>query len=68
MTTALPFEAGFAAWTTAAEQLTPYATKFRYADDFIGAEPSREEFDTMLDAASGFYHFVLSALPSATHP
>lgn len=66
--TALPFEKEFAAWTTAAEQLTPYATKFRYADDLIGAEPSREEFDAMVYAASGFYRFVLSALPPETHP
>ena len=64
---ALPFERGFFAWTTAAEQLTPYATKFRYADDFADAEPSREEFDTMFNAASDFYQFVLSTLPPETH-
>ncbi len=66
--TALPFEKEFFAWITVAEQLTPYATKFRYVDDFVSAEPSREEFDTVFNAASDFYQFVLSALPPETHP
>ena len=66
--TALSVEGGFFAWLTVAEQLTPYATKFRYVDDLVGAEPSREEFDAMFNAASKFYQFILSTLPSETHP
>lgn len=65
---ALPFEGGFFAWITAAEQLTPYATQFRYVDDLVDTEPSREEFDTMFDAASALYDFVLLTLPPETRP
>lgn len=59
-------EPGFAAWVSAAELLTPYATVFRYTDDVL--EPSRDEFDQALQSAHDLYAFVLSLLPSETHP
>lgn len=66
---AQPFAAQFEKWTAEAELLNPYVGKFRYVED-IGAalEPSREEFDKALNAATEFYQFVLSQLPKEVHP
>jgi HEPN domain-containing protein len=58
---AVPYEAGFSAWTEAAVLLTPYATEFRYPSGLL--EPSQDEFGQALEAASGLYAFVLSLLP-----
>ncbi len=46
----------------------PYATQFRYPSDDETIEPSRTEFDEALAAARRIYDFVLSKLPSETHP
>lgn len=59
-------EPGFAAWLSAAELLTPYATAFRYTDDIL--DPSQDEFDQALQSASDLYTFVLSLLPIDVHP
>lgn len=60
------FEPGFAAWLSAAELLTPYATVFRYTDDIL--EPSQDEFDQALQSADDLYAFVLSLLPTEVYP
>ncbi len=66
---AQPFAESFEDWLTEAELLNPYIGKFRYIED-VGAalEPSREEFDKALNAATRFYNFVLSQLPKEVHP
>lgn len=61
-----PFEAGFAAWTEAAERLTRYATQYRYPSDLM--EPDQDEFDQAVADAEGLFQFVLSILPAVVHP
>ena len=56
----------FNKWREVAALLTPYATEFRYPDDYF--EPSQEEFDEAIDAATKFYDFILSQLPKEVHP
>jgi HEPN domain-containing protein len=54
-----------------ADLLTPLATSFRYPDETdweAGPEPTRAQFDEALAAAQRIYDFVLSLLPSETHP
>jgi HEPN domain-containing protein len=48
--------------------LSPLAFMFRYPDDFAPLKPTRAEFDEALAAARRIYDFVLSVLPSETHP
>lgn len=59
-------EAEFANWAEAAVTLTPYATEFRYPGTML--EPTQEEFEHALSAASGLVAFTLSVLPKETHP
>ena len=59
-------EPRFGAWLDAAELLMLYATAFRYTDDIL--EPGQEEFDQALKSAADLYMFVLSVLPTETHP
>lgn len=58
---ATEFEAGFQSWLDAADDLTPYATIYRYPGDIDAPEPS--EFDDALKNAEGIYTFVVSLLP-----
>ncbi|MBI5141764.1 MAG: HEPN domain-containing protein [Nitrospirae bacterium] len=57
---------GFLSWADAGATLTPYATLFRYPQEY--SEPGKEEFDEALECAGGLYGFVLSLLPAETHP
>jgi hypothetical protein len=41
---------------------------FRYPGDHVPMNPTRAEFDSALAAAQHIYDFVLSLLPTATHP
>jgi HEPN domain-containing protein len=52
----------FSAWREAAEQLTPYATAFRYPADFL--EPGTDTFISAERAAAGLLAFVFSRLPA----
>jgi HEPN domain-containing protein len=52
----------FSAWREAAEQLTPYATAFRYPADLL--EPDRDTFTSAERAAAGLLAFVFSLLPA----
>jgi HEPN domain-containing protein len=63
---AQPLEAKFSNYRDAAELLTPYAAEFRYPGDVL--DPTREEFDIALSEAQRVWEFVLSILPSETHP
>ncbi len=60
--------ASFQQWRTEASILSPLAFMFRYPDDFAPLKPTRAEFDEALAAARRIYDFVLSVLPSETHP
>lgn len=59
-------DSGFTQWLDAAEQLTPYATAFRYPGEALA--PSAQEFQKALQAAEGLYAFVLSTLPNDVSP
>ena len=61
-------DAGFATFDPDAERLTPLATAFRYPDDYVPLNPTRAQFDEAFAAAQRIYDFVLSLLPSETHP
>ena len=63
---AIPFDAQFSSWEVAGQSLMPYSTAFRYPGEEL--EPDQAEFDRALQAAEGFYTFVLSTLPSQVHP
>jgi len=51
----------FSTWRDAAEQLTPYATAFRYPADV--PDPDRDKFISAERAAAGLLAFVCSLLP-----
>lgn len=63
VTMAAEVEPRFNAWHDAAEQITPYATAYRYPGEVL--EPTEEEFRQALKAAGDFYEFVCSLLPAA---
>ncbi len=63
---AVRVDPGFTQWLDAAEQLTPYATAFRYPGETLA--PSADEFQKALRAAEGLYAFLLSTLPNDVHP
>jgi HEPN domain-containing protein len=46
-----------------AVNLTPFATAYRYPDEFFEAEPSREQFDEALRQAKRVFEFVSARLP-----
>jgi hypothetical protein len=52
----------------AAITLTPYATFYRYPGASAVLEPSQEEFDEALEAATGLMGYVLSLLPGEISP
>ncbi len=52
----------------AAADLTPYATAFRYPDEFFESEPDREQFDQALKQAEQILRFVLQRLPKGFLP
>ncbi len=62
VTLAAEVEPKFNAWLDAAEQITPYATAYRYPGEVL--EPTEEEFIQVFKAASSFYEFVCSLLPA----
>ena len=54
-----------------ADLLTPLVTSFRYPDETdweVPPKPTRVQFDEALAAAQRIYDFVLSLLPTDTHP
>ena len=61
VTLAAEIEPKFNAWLDVAEQLTPYATAYRYPGEEL--EPTEEEFLQAFNAAGKFYEFVCSLLP-----
>ncbi len=60
--------AGFATLQSIADALTPFATAFRYPADDEAPMPSVQQAGEALAAARRIYDFVLSVLPSETHP
>jgi HEPN domain-containing protein len=54
-------ESRFMNWLDVAEQITPYATAYRYPGEVL--EPTEEEYQRAFDAAVEFYDFVCSLLP-----
>ena len=61
VTLASETEPRFTEWLEVAEQVTPYATAYRYPGEVL--EPTEEEFQQALKFASKFYVFVCSLLP-----
>ncbi len=61
ITLAAALESSFNSLQDDAELLTPYATAFRYPDEF--SEPSQEEFSEALKAGERVYCFVLKLQP-----
>jgi hypothetical protein len=58
----------FSKWLDEAEIITPYATRFRYPMEDVPMEPERSEFEEALNASQRLFDFVLSVLPTETHP
>ena len=58
----------FSQWLDEAELITPYATRFRYPMEDVPIEPERAEFEEALNASQRLFDFVLSVLPTETHP
>jgi len=56
----------FASAVSAADRLTPYATRFRYPP--AGAPPTESEVRQAVDDARAVYDLVLSLLPETVHP
>lgn len=61
VTLASEIEPRFTQWFDAAEQLSPYATAYRYPGEVL--EPTEDEFKQALTASSKFYEFICSLLP-----
>ena len=51
----------FADWFDVADQVSPYATAYRYPGEIL--EPDMDEFNQAFQAASKFYDFICSMLP-----
>jgi len=62
VTMASEIEPKFTAWFDVAEQVTPYATAYRYPGEVL--EPTNAEYAQAFKAASEFYQFVCSLLPA----
>jgi HEPN domain-containing protein len=58
----------FGTLTDTAANLTPFATAYRYPDEFFEAAPSREQFDEALEQAKQVLDFVFKRLPKETQP
>jgi len=57
---------GFNTMSDAASNLTPYATAFRYPDEFFEPEPAKQQFDEAFHHAERILKFVLRRLPEST--
>ncbi len=62
VTMASEVEPKFTSWFDVAEQVSPYATAYRYPGETL--EPTQEEYLQAYKAASEFYQFVCSLLPA----
>lgn len=62
VTMASEVEPKFTSWFDVAEQVSPYATAYRYPGESL--EPTGEEFQKAYKAAGEFYQFVCSLLPA----
>jgi HEPN domain-containing protein len=58
----------FTSYKPIANQLTDYATQYRYPDDLMILMPTAQEFEDAIQNAETIYTFVLSKLPNETHP
>jgi HEPN domain-containing protein len=61
VTLASEVEPKFTEWFDAAEQVSPYATAYRYPGELL--EPTEEEFQQAFKSAGQFYNFICSLLP-----
>jgi HEPN domain-containing protein len=61
VTLASESEPKFTEWFDVAEQVTPYATAYRYPGETL--EPTEDEYQQAFKAASEFYDFVCALLP-----
>ncbi len=61
VTLASEIEPKFTEWFDVAEQISPYATSYRYPGEVL--EPTEEEFQQAHKAAGRFYDFICSLLP-----
>jgi HEPN domain-containing protein len=59
------YDSGFTALVEVADSLTPYVTRFRYPNSDM---PEESEFDGAFSDSKRIVEFVLSRLPSETHP
>ena len=62
VTMASEIERKFTAWFDVAEQVSPYATAYRYPAEVL--EPTKDEYLQAYKAASDFYQFACSLLPA----
>lgn len=62
VTLASEIEPKFTEWFDVAEQVSPYATAYRYPGETL--EPTEDEFQQAFKAANRFYDFVCSILPT----
>lgn len=62
VTMASEVEPKFTSWFEVAEQVSPYATAYRYPGEIL--EPTEVEYLQAYKAASEFYQFVCSLLPA----
>lgn len=61
VTLASEIEPKFTEWFDVAEQVSPYATAYRYPGETL--EPTEDEFKQAFKASRDFYDFVCSMLP-----
>jgi HEPN domain-containing protein len=61
VTLASEVEPKFTEWFDVAEQVSPYATAYRYPGETL--EPTEEEFQRALKSAGKFYDFICNLLP-----
>jgi HEPN domain-containing protein len=61
VTLAVKINPDFTNWFDAAEQITPYATAYRYPGEIL--EPDEDEFKVALKITEKFYEYICSILP-----
>jgi HEPN domain-containing protein len=61
VTLASEIEPMFTEWFDVAEQISPFATSYRYPGEVL--EPTEDEFRQAYKAANSFYDFICSLLP-----
>ena len=61
VTLASEIEPRFTEWFGVAEQISPYATSYRYPGEVL--EPTEDEFKQAHKSANSFYEFICSLLP-----